>query len=319
MKILVTGGAGFIGSHVVQALLERGDEVVIIDDMNSYYNPQLKRDRVEQFKNRVTFYKISIWDYNAMKTVFQMHTFDKICHLAAQAGVRHSLENPFIYNKVNVLGTLNILELMKEFGLKDIVYASSSSVYGGNEKTPFAVEDTVDKPISLYAATKRVNELYAYTYHHLYGFNCYGLRFFTVYGPWGRPDMALFKFTKALLNNQPIDVYNEGKMKRSFTYITDIVAGIIMSLDNVKGNDVFNLGSPKTVELNYFIECIEKELGKTFVKNMMPLQQGDVPTTFADIAHTQDVLGWEPKVGIEQGIKEFIMWYKEYMGIKYEN
>lgn len=319
MKILVTGGAGFIGSHVVQELLKRGDEVVVIDDMNSYYNPQLKKDRIAQFKDKIRFYKISIWDYNAMKTVFQTYHFDKVCHLAAQAGVRHSLENPFIYNQVNVLGTLNILELMKEFKIHDLVYASSSSVYGGNEKTPFAVEDTVDKPISLYAATKRANELYAHVYHHLYGMNCFGLRFFTVYGPWGRPDMALFKFTKAILEGQPIDVYNQGKMKRSFTYITDIVTGIIKSLDTVKGNDVFNLGNPDTVELNYFIECIEKELGKTAVKNMMPLQQGDVPVTFADIIHTQNVLGWEPKVSIEQGIKEFIEWYKKYTGTSHEH
>jgi len=312
MKILVTGGAGFIGSHLIKALLTRGDQVVVIDDLNSYYDPQLKQDRLNQFQDKIDFYQIPISDFEKLKTVFQKHHFDKICHLAAQAGVRYSLENPFAYNQTNVLGTLNILELMKEFNIKDIVYASSSSVYGGNTKVPFSVTDRVDKPISLYAATKKTNELYAYVYHHLYNFNCFGLRFFTVYGPWGRPDMALFKFTKAILNNQPIDVYNHGKMNRSFTYVTDIVSGIILALDKVKDYDVFNLGNPETIELGYFIECIEKTLGKSAQKNMLPMQDGDVPTTFADIEHTKQVLGWEPKISIEEGIKQFIEWYQNY-------
>jgi UDP-N-acetyl-D-glucosamine/UDP-N-acetyl-D-galactosamine dehydrogenase len=312
MNILVTGGAGFIGSNLVKTLLQRGDSIVIIDDMNSYYNPQIKRDRLAGFKDQITFYQFPISDFKQLKKVFQNHQFDKICHLAAQAGVRYSLENPFAYQEANVLGTLNILELMKEFNIKDIVYASSSSVYGNNQKSPFAAEDRTDTPISLYAATKKTTELYAYVYHHLYNFNCFGLRFFTVYGPWGRPDMALFKFTKAILNDEPIDVYNAGKMKRSFSYISDVVEGIILAIDKVRGYDLLNIGNPNTVELTYFIECIEKKLGKTAQKNMMPMQQGDVPVTFADIEHTKQVLGWEPKIDIEQGISKFIDWYIAY-------
>jgi len=316
MKILVTGGAGFIGFHTVKALLERGNEVVVIDDMNSYYNPQLKKDRLAQIQDKISFYQIHLWELEKMREVFQKHKFDKICHLAAQAGVRYSLENPFIYNQANVLGTLNILELMKEFGIKDLVFASSSSVFGGNKKIPFSVEDSVDKPISLYAATKKTNELYAHVYHHLYGFNCYGLRFFTVYGPWGRPDMALFKFTKAILADEPIEVYNFGEMKRDFTNVKDVVRGIIMALDQVQGYDIFNLGHNHPVELNYFIECIENTLGKKAQKKMLPLQAGDVPNTYADIEHTKNVLGWAPQVSIEEGITEFVQWYKEYHKIK---
>lgn len=318
MSILVTGGAGFIGSHVAKALLERGEEVVIVDDLNNYYDVKLKEARLAnvvqllRFKGKVTFYQINISDYAAMQKVFAKHHFTKVCHLAAQAGVRYSIENPFAYEQANSLGTLNILELMRQFNIKDLVFASSSSVYGGNKKIPFSADDNVDHPISLYAATKKANELYAHVYHHLFGLNCFGLRFFTVYGPWGRPDMALFKFTKAILENQPIDVYNYGKMKRDFTFITDIVDGVIKSLDQVKGYNIFNLGNSKTVELNYFIECIEKELGKKVQKKMLPLQPGDVPETFADIEKTKKILGWQPKVGIEQGIKEFVKWYREY-------
>lgn len=312
MNILVTGGAGFIGFHVIQALLSRRDSVVVVDEMNSYYNLQLKKDRLKQIQDKITFYEIPIGDYEKLKTVFQNHHFDVICHLAAQAGVRYSLENPFAYEKSNSLGTLTILELMREFGIDKIVYASSSSVYGGNEKTPFSEEDRVDKPMSLYAATKRVTELYAYTYHHLYGFNCFGLRFFTVYGPWGRPDMALYKFTEAIINGTPIDVYNGGKMKRSFTYISDIVDGVLRSIDRVSGYEIFNLGNDQTVELSYFIKCIEKELGKTAIKNLMPIQAGDVPVTFADCSKTKKVLGWKSLVSVDDGIKQFIQWYQNY-------
>lgn len=312
MKILVTGGAGFIGSHVVQALLARGDEIVVVDDMNSYYSPELKRDRIAQFKDKIVFYQVSVGDYKALETVFAAHSFDVICHLAAQAGVRYSLENPFAYNKANVDGMLNILELMRKYNLTKLVYASSSSVYGANAKVPFAVEDPVDTPISLYAATKRANELYAYVYHHLYGFDCFGLRFFTVYGPWGRPDMALFKFTDAIMDDKPIDVYNQGKMKRSFTYITDVVRAVILSLEKVKGYELLNVGSSTTVELNDFIACIERALGKKATKKMLPLQQGDVPITYAEIAHTTNILGWEPLVSVEEGVTQFITWYKNY-------
>ncbi|MFH1276019.1 MAG: GDP-mannose 4,6-dehydratase [Candidatus Woesearchaeota archaeon] len=315
MKILVTGGAGFIGSGVVKALLARGDQVVVVDDLNSYYDVGLKEARLNQFKNKIVLYQIKISDFVALKKVFQEHQFDKVCHLAAQAGVRYSIENPFAYQEANSLGFLNILELMRQFNVKDLVFASSSSVYGGNTKVPFSVDDNVDQPISLYAATKKSNELYAHVYNKLYGLNCFGLRFFTVYGPWGRPDMALFKFTKAILEGKPIDVYNYGNMKRDFTYIADIVDGVIKSLDKVNGYQILNLGNSNTVQLNYFIECIETELGKVAKKNMLPMQQGDVPETFADIEKTKQLLNWQPKVSIEEGIKEFIKWYKEYHNI----
>ena len=318
MKILITGGAGFIGSSVVKTLLMRGDEVVVIDDMNSYYDVQLKKNRLAQFKDSVAFYHIPLWDFAALRKVFVSHSFDKVCHLAAQAGVRYSIENPFAYQKSNSLGTLNLLELMKEFKVKDFVFASSSSVYGGNEKVPFSIEDNVDKPISIYAATKKSNELYAHVYHHLYGLNCFGLRFFTVYGPWGRPDMALFKFTKLILEDKPIDVYNYGNHKRDFTYITDIVEGVLKALDRVQGYQILNLGNNKPVELGYFIACIEKVLGKEAKKNMLPMQQGDVHTTYADIEKTKAVLDWEPKVGIEEGIKRFIDWYMDYSRLNNE-
>ena len=319
MKILVTGGAGFIGSHVVQALLNRGDEVVVVDNLNDYYDVQLKKDRLKMILQEVTFYELDIADLEGMRKVFFDNKIDQVCHLAAQAGVRYSLENPFAYEKANNVGTLNILELMKEFGVKDLVYASSSSVYGGNKKTPFSVEDNVDRPVSLYAATKKYNELIAHVYHHLYGLNCLGLRFFTVYGPLGRPDMALFKFTKAILEDKPIDVYNFGNMKRDFTFITDIVDGVVRSLDRVSEvkYSVLNLGNSNTVQLNRFIEIIEKELGKKAERNLMPLQPGDVPETFADIEKTKEVLSWEPKVGIEEGIKKFIDWYKGYYNKNY--
>jgi UDP-glucuronate 4-epimerase len=314
MNILVTGGAGFIGFHVAKALLERGDSVVIVDNLNDYYDPQLKKDRLAQISSQVTFYEIDISDYKKLEEVFAKHCFDKVCHLAAQAGVRYSLENPFAYERANMLGTLNILELMRKYDIKDLVYASSSSVYGGNTKVPFSVEDSVDQPISLYAATKRANELYTHVYHHLFGLNCFGLRFFTVYGPWGRPDMALFKFVKAIKENKPIDVYNHGKMQRDFTYINDIVSGILLSLDKVQGYDIFNLGNSNTVELLRFIEIIEQNLGKIAEKNMLPMQPGDVQTTSADIVHTKEVLGWEPKISIEEGIKRFIDWYLDNNG-----
>ncbi|HLC91140.1 MAG TPA: NAD-dependent epimerase/dehydratase family protein [Candidatus Nanoarchaeia archaeon] len=311
--ILVTGGAGFIGNAVAKALLERGDQVVVIDDMNSYYDVGLKTARLARIKDKLRgFYQVSISNYGELEKVFHNHKFTKVCHLAAQAGVRYSLENPFAYEQANCLGTLNILELMRKYGIKDLVFASSSSVYGGNTKVPFSVDDPVDHPISLYAATKKANELYAHVYHKLFGFNCIGLRFFTVYGPWGRPDMALFKFTKAILENKPIDVYNQGNHKRDFTFITDIVDGVIKSLDRVQDYHILNLGNNKPVELLHFISCIEKELGQTAKKNFLPLQQGDVPATFADIQKTKEVLSWQPKVSIEQGIKEFVTWYRQY-------
>lgn len=314
MNILVTGGAGFIGFHIATALADRGDKVVIVDNLSDYYDPSLKRARLALLGNKVTFYQVDISDYAALKKVFVEHRFDKVCHLAAQAGVQYSLVNPFVYHQANNLGTLNILELMKEFSVKDLVFASSSSVYGGNKKVPFSVIDQTDNPISLYAATKKHTENMAHVYHTLYGLNCFGLRFFTVYGPLGRPDMSLFKFTKAIFEGKPIDVYNFGHHQRDFTFITDIVEGVMKALDVVTGFEILNLGNNNPVDLMYFISCIEKEIGKEAQKKFLPLQKGDVPATFADIEHTTKILGWKPKVKIEDGVKEFVKWYRDYYG-----
>ncbi|HNW09375.1 MAG TPA: NAD-dependent epimerase [bacterium] len=314
MAILITGIAGFIGSNTAKRLLSEGVEVVGVDNFNDYYDPQIKRDRINKFLADYDFkvYECDIADKDKLKGVFANHKIDKICHLAAQAGVRYSLENPAAYISANIVGTNNILELAKDYGIKQVVYASSSSVYGGNTKIPFSEADPVDNPISLYAATKKANELQAHVYHHLYGINTVGLRFFTVYGPWGRPDMALFKFTKAILAGQPIDVYNHGEHRRDFTYIDDIVAGIVAALDNCQGYQIYNLGNNQPVELEYFISVIENELGQPAIKNYLPLQVGDVPATYADIDKAKSQLGYEPKVGVEQGIKNFLEWYKRY-------
>lgn len=319
MNILVTGGAGFIGFHVSKALIEKGDKVIVVDNISDYYDIQLKKDRLKQIQDKIKFYQIDIANLEKLKIVFEENKIDKVCHLAAQTGVRYSLINPFEYERTNILGTLNVLELMKGFKVKDFIFASSSSVYGGNKKIPFSVEDKVDKPISLYAATKRSNELIAYTYHKLYNFSCVGLRFFTVYGPWGRPDMALFKFTKNILEGKHIDVYNYGKMKRDFTYITDIVKGILSALEKNFGYKIFNLGNSVSVELIFFIKCIEKELGKRVKKNLTGMQLGDVSETCADIDESKKMLGFEPKVKVEEGIKKFVDWYKNYYGLKNES
>ncbi len=311
-NILLTGAAGFIGSWTAQALVRRGDKVIGVDNFNDYYDVKLKQARVKQFSKGAKIRKADVADFKAMEKIFKSNKIDQVCHLAAQAGVGYSLKNPFAYETANNLGTLNLLELCRKYGVKSFIYASSSSVYGGNTKVPFSVEDNVDKPISLYAATKRYNELIAHTYHHLYGLHCTGLRFFTVYGPWGRPDMALFKFTKAILSGKPIDVYNNGRMKRDFTYISDIVAGVLAALDKNYAYELFNLGNSNTVELNYFIEVIEQALGKKAQRNNMPMQPGDVPATSADIKKSREKLGFNPKVNIEEGIKNFISWYKDY-------
>jgi len=310
--ILVTGLAGFIGSTTAHILADRGDTVVGVDNFNNYYDPTLKRARATRLEGKAKIYEVDIADLAGLRKVFTEHKIDKVLHLAAQAGVRYSIENPFAYEQANNLGTLNMLEICREMKVKTFVYASSSSVYGGNTKTPFSVDDPVDHPISLYAATKKYNELMAHVYHHLFGLQCTGLRFFTVYGPWGRPDMALFKFTDATLKGQPIDVYNHGKMKRDFTYVSDIAAGIIASLDKSYPYEIFNLGNSSTVDLTYYIECIEKETGKKAIKNMMPMQPGDVPATMADIDKSKRMLGFNPKVKVEQGIKEFVTWYRDY-------
>ncbi|NQV91822.1 SDR family NAD(P)-dependent oxidoreductase [Candidatus Woesearchaeota archaeon] len=317
MKILVTGGAGFIGYHVSKALLERGDEVVIVDNMNDYYDVQIKKDRLKDLGSNITFYKLDISNYEALDIVFQHHNFDKVCHLAAQAGVRYSIENPHAYEMANGLGTLNVLECMRHHNVKDLVFASSSSVYGGNTITPFSVEHNVDSPISLYAASKKYNELKAHVYHKLYGLNCIGLRFFTVYGNMGRPDMALYKFTKSILENKPIDVFNNGEHERDFTHVSDITQGILLALNQVPlhGFQILNLGNNDTIHLIDFIGHIENAIGKTAEKNMLPMQKGDVYKTYADIEKTKQILGWEPKTRIEEGVNQFVLWYREYHNI----
>jgi UDP-glucuronate 4-epimerase len=316
-KILVTGGAGFIGFHVANALLMQGTKVVIVDNFNDYYDSKLKYDRIKQLKKsknkkNLKVYKIDILNYKKLQKIFKKHKFDKVCHLAAQAGVRYSLKNPFIYEQSNNIGTLNLLELCKKNKIKHFVFASSSSVYGGNKKIPFSEEDKVDNPVSFYAATKKSNELYAYVYHNLYGLNCTGLRFFTVYGPWGRPDMGCFKFVKNIIEEKTIDVYNYGNMKRDFTYVGDIVEGIISALDKSKGYNIFNLGNNQPISLGKFITTIERISEKKAKKKMMPMQPGDVPITYADITKAKKLLNYNPQTNIEEGLKKFIEWYESY-------
>ena len=315
MNIFVTGVAGFIGFHVAKALLERGDIVIGIDNMNPYYSVALKEDRLQELRKchpNFEFYHIDICNIDSLRNIFGRHKIDRICHLAAQAGVRHSRENPFIYEKVNGMGTLNIFEMAREHPVENLVYASSSSVYGGNTKMPFKESDATENPLSLYASTKRANELTANVYSKLYNIPMTGLRFFTVYGPWGRPDMALFLFTNNISKGLPIDVYNFGKMQRNFTYIDDIVAGVVASIDTPFENEIFNLGGSETVELSRFIEIIESELGKKATQNMLPLQPGDVPITYADTNHATFKLRYRPKTHIREGIKNFIEWYRGY-------
>jgi len=316
--ILVTGSAGFIGFHTTKKLLEAGNIVIGADNFNDYYDPSLKEARntiLEAFEG-YKLYRGDLSDESLVEQIFNENKIDKICHLAAQAGVRYSLENPQVYIKSNINAFLNILEAARNYKIKDLVYASSSSVYGSNEKVPFSESDNVDNPISLYAATKKADELIAHTYSHLFNINTTGLRFFTVIGPYGRPDMAPILFASAISKEEEIKVFNFGKMKRDFTYIDDIVEGILLALDKTSGYQIFNLGNNKPVELEYFISCLEKEMGKSAKKKYMELQPGDVLETFADIEHTKKVLGWEPKTSTEEAIKAFIGWYKEYYGDK---
>ncbi len=314
MRVLVSGAAGFIGFHLSKKLLERGERVVGVDNLNSYYDVSLKKSRLEILKTNkdFTFYQDEIQDLPALEKIFSEHPVDIICNLAAQAGVRHSLKDPFSYQKSNLEGFLNLLELARARGIRNFVYASSSSVYGNNKKVPFSVDDRVDTPVSLYAATKKANELMAHAYSHLYKIPCTGLRYFTVYGPWGRPDMALFLFTRAILNKEPINVYNYGQMKRDFTYIDDIVEGTIKALERPAPFEIFNLGNSNTVGLLDFIGILEEELGQTAEKNMMPIQPGDVPETSADIQRSRDLLGFSPKIPLKDGIKKFVEWYRDY-------
>ncbi len=331
-NILVTGAAGFIGSHLTTRLLDRGDSVVGLDNLNDYYDVQLKKDRLARLtdRDRFQFCAMELADRPAIEGLFKQHRFDKVVNLAAQAGVRYSLENPHAYVDSNLVGFVNILEGCRHSKVQHLVYASSSSVYGANTRMPFSVHDNVDHPLSLYAATKKANELMAHTYSHLYQLPTTGLRFFTVYGPWGRPDMALFLFTKAILAGEPINVFNEGKMRRDFTYIDDIVEGVIRVTDNVaKPNPnwtgdqpdpgtsqapykIYNIGNNSPVELQHFIASIEKSIGMTAKKNLMPMQPGDVPATYADVDDLVRDVGFRPATPIEEGIQRFVDWYREY-------
>lgn len=325
MKILVTGVAGFIGMHVARRLLDNGYEVVGIDNLNEYYDPQLKKDRLaclECFSD-FNFVKLDIVDRCNLDRLFAAHKFSGVIHLAAQAGVRYSIQNPHSYAQSNLVGFVNMLECCRQQKIAHFVYASSSSVYGGNIKQPFAENDPVDSPVSLYAATKKANELMAHSYSHLYGLPTTGLRFFTVYGPWGRPDMAYYLFTTAILTNQPIDVFNHGDMKRDFTYIDDIVEGVVRVLDKPPVVDlgikapalVFNIGNHTPVQLLDFIGVIERNLGKDATKRFLPMQDGDVPATYADVSALQNWVGFKPSTSLEVGVKNFVSWYREYYKI----
>ncbi|WP_026943303.1 NAD-dependent epimerase [Helicobacter rodentium] len=347
MKILVTGTAGFIGSFLAKRLLERGDEVVGLDCINDYYDVRIKYGRLAEAgitqdsiaENALVqsskypnyrFIQLKLEDRENLFKLFENEKFDKVCNLAAQAGVRYSLVNPYAYVESNIIGFVNILEACRQFGIKHLAYASSSSVYGLNEKMPFSTSDNVDHPISLYAASKKSNELMAHTYSYLFNLPTTGLRFFTVYGPWGRPDMALFLFTKAILEGRAIDVFNHGQMLRDFTYVDDIVEGVVRVIDHNAESDskwsgkapnphsskapykIYNIGNNNPVKLMDFIEAIEKELGMVAKKNMLPLQPGDVPATYANVEDLVSDLGYKPNTSIQEGIKNFIQWYREF-------
>ena len=336
MKILITGAAGFIGSTLARRLLARGDEVIGIDNLNDYYDVELKKARLEDINSHENFIDIrtDIQDREAISDVFRTYKPSRVINLAAQAGVRYSLENPHAYVDSNILGFLNILEGCRHNNVEHLVFASSSSVYGANTNYPFSIHNNVDHPVSLYAASKKSNELMAHTYSHLFNLPTTGLRFFTVYGPWGRPDMALFKFTKNILSGTPIDVFNYGDHKRDFTYIDDIVEGVIRTLDNTAFSNanwsgdnpdpgtssapwrIYNIGNNNPCTLLRFIEVLEECLGKKAIKNMLPLQLGDVPYTYADTFDLMNDVGYKPDTNIEFGIAKFVSWYKEYYKIE---
>ncbi len=332
MKILVTGAAGFIGAELTRVLLARGDEVIGIDNLNDYYEVSLKKARLGRFENYkgFKFYQIDLKDKGDLEEVFKKHRPERVVNLAAQAGVRYSLENPHAYVDSNVMGFLNILEGCRHHDVEHLVYASSSSVYGANTKIPFDVHDGVNHPLSIYAATKKSNEMMAHTYAHLFRLPVSGLRFFTVYGPWGRPDMSPMIFAKKILSGEPIDIYNHGNHQRDFTYIDDIVEGVVRSLDKIPsandkwdGNNpdpassnapyrLFNIGNNQSVELMYFIECMEKALGQEAKKNFLPMQPGDVQRTYANIDELVEWVGFQPNTPIEVGVEKFVKWYREY-------
>ncbi|RXR00894.1 NAD-dependent epimerase [Pseudoxanthomonas composti] len=334
MRVLVTGAAGFIGSHLSQRLLARGDEVFGYDNLNDYYDPTLKQARLDRLLPQAgfRFAKGALEDRAALEAAFDAFKPQRVVNLAAQAGVRYSLENPQAYIDSNIVGFVNILEACRHRGVEHLVYASSSSVYGSNRKMPFAVEDSVDHPVSLYAATKKSNELMAHTYSHLFGLPTTGLRFFTVYGPWGRPDMALFLFTKRILAGQPIDVFNHGRHSRDFTYIDDIVEGVIRTLDTVPGPDpsydplqptpatssapyrLYNIGNHSPVELLRYIQVLEECLGRKAEMNLLPLQPGDVPDSYADVQALRRDTGYAPSTPVETGVRNFVEWYRAYYG-----
>jgi len=336
LKILVTGAAGFIGFHTAKRLLERGDEVVGLDNLNDYYDVTLKRARLallEPYSN-FKFVKLDLADREGMATLFANERFERVVHLAAQAGVRHSIEAPFTYTDSNVTGTLTVLEGCRHNGVEHLVFASTSSVYGANTKMPFSVHQNVDHPLSLYAATKKANELMAHTYASLYKLPCTGLRFFTVYGPYGRPDMALFQFTKNILAGQPINVFNYGNHRRDFTYVDDIVGGVVAALDRIatpnpawNGDSpdpatssapyrIYNIGNQRPVELMRYIEVLEECLGRKAEKNLLPLQLGDVPDTWADVEDLVADVGYRPSTPVEVGVRRFVEWYVRYYDVK---
>jgi len=330
--ILVTGAAGFIGYHVSKRLLERGDEVLGLDNLNDYYDVRLKESRLNLLRanRRFQFLKIDLADRDGVAKIFSKHSINRVVHLAAQAGVRHSLVDPYVYVDSNIVGFLHVLEGCRYSSIDHLVFASSSSVYGGHTRMPFSVHDNVDHPVSLYAVSKKAKELMAHSYAHLYGIPCTGLRFFTVYGPWGRPDMALFLFTKAILEGQPISVFNSGKMKRDFTYIDDIVEGVVKILDRPAAPDpnwssempdpgtssapyrIYNIGNHHPVDLMEFIEILEGVLGKTSEKRYLPIQPGDVPATFADMDDLVRDISFKPDTPVEVGIRRFVEWYRGY-------
>ncbi|TCK19495.1 UDP-glucuronate 4-epimerase [Thiogranum longum] len=336
MKVLITGAAGFIGNDLAIRLLERGDEVIGIDNLNDYYDPSLKEARLARVTGNPGFtdVRLDIADRDGVAEVFKKYKPDRVVNLAAQAGVRYSLENPNSYIDTNVVGFMNILEGCRYNDVEHLVYASSSSVYGSNTKMPFSVHDNVDHPVSIYAATKKANELMAHTYSHLYRLPTTGLRFFTVYGPWGRPDMALFLFTRKILAGEPIDVFNYGKHRRDFTYIDDIVEGVVRTLDRVAQPNpewsgehpdaasstgpyaLYNIGNNEPVELMHYIEVLEDCLGIKAEKNMLPLQAGDVPDTYADVQDLVRDVGYKPDMSVEQGVANFVDWYREYYRVK---
>jgi len=335
MKVLVTGTAGFIGSHLALRLLERGDEVVGIDNVNDYYDPALKLARLERVKayERFTEVRGDLEDRALIERTFAEHAPERVVNLAAQAGVRYSLENPHAYIEANVIGFLNVLECCRHSNVEHLVYASTSSVYGSHTNMPFSVHDSVDHPVSLYAATKKSNELMAHTYSHLFGLPSTGLRFFTVYGPWGRPDMALFLFTRKILAGEPIDVFNHGRHKRDFTFIDDIVEGVVRALDRVAAPDprwdsgapdpatssapyrLYNIGNNEPVELERYIDVLESCLGRKAERNLLPLQPGDVPDTYADVEDLVADVGYRPATSVEDGIARFVAWYRDYHGV----